>query len=1766
MPDLRINVFAETSQFRQKMEAEAVRAQRFGSAIKNLSNAFTESGSTVTKVTGTLLQYQTQTDKAKNAIRGFVDAQGKSIGVQRAAAESGLLTQKAYLAQIQALDLLIEKGRLDVVQTEQAKQIREGLVSTLERLTGAYLQADGSIRFLSDAQRKLRDASIGTTAELVNATNKVKDLAKAARESGDPRAMGQVIEQIRSIEAEVRKLGDTPEALGLQNRLRQIREATEDLIPPSQRLAEQNIKTARSFQQDLQELNRSIALYDQAGISTEQLRRQKIALIATYQDLTKRHRADADALDEETTAQERLAAAGIRTTEDYQTRLDELTRRLEDARNVRLDEDTLGDPVAIGHITEQIEQLKNAQNRYASSSRRMTQDNQILQKELANLSTEVAHSQQAYQAQERAVKLSNFALGNAAFILQDMAQFQFGVGQGVRAIANNIQGSLLSWAQLTDLVKSLNVQLAAAGEQTLPVARTAFKLLIRTAGGPLGILLIANAATTLFALLNKEGKSAAGNVDNITDSFQDLIDVSKDLGEPFRFATDQDIRFAIRELEDFRAALRDPFEQLRILRLETRQFDADLGRLSPGQAKKTLAVLRDGIRETSVAAQGALAVIPDVASEYQDLFADLRRAAQDRVKFGKSTSFLQALQDELADERGAARELRDELEKSRKELRKRVVLQALVRKALTDETALRGRINSIIREQSAELDSVLVRQRVLNRDGLNIVGIERSKDAQEDLNRLIEDRLALEEQITSSVNSRIPAATSERAGAVEFARLASSVASLANIDAQRIRTLEEANSLLQQQDDITREQARSQAAAVRRLAIQQEIRLGLLKLEADLQESRLEAERELAVVQSDQGRSLNEQIGYSEQLIDLAKELEDLSRARGRSSVNEGLIFRTQQQTALEEIGLEREALLTQAGQESLILEQLVEHEDIRIDTIREQAKYRNLLAISMREEVSLLREQNITEATRLFILQENRDAVLEELTAQEQIADNIERQIELEKSRQRGLRAVREEVRFEVEELEESVRLAQLRLDALQEVPGGVRIPAPREERQIPEQEKATLNIEKAQQQSVRLLTASIGLDSQRNTLLEQIKSALSEEPEPPKVEFEATPEVKVVSGFERPERETPELPFLPPTPRAVAVVQDEEKIEKADEAVENLASSLNETADNTRAFADAFAETFGLTITSLERSRKDIERLKKEGAPVAEDSLHLEGRAFDIAPTFPQGRGTARGVEKLKEAKILAEELNKQLGIFEEIILHGEGQKIHLHVALKEGVAQQRQLADVTRQSLQYMADQESLQVRITEGIEESAQSQRAAGRYTRDAAGFYRQFEDAVGGAAEAGEELGQVQKDIAATGQRLTGIQRIAWSLIRQQVISSEEQLGILREQDSFYRGSAATDKTRNEIIKEAVLQWQLGTGELREQNRQLLIQIGYLDTIEGKSDLLARQREQVTNAAAQAQLGRTDPFSSFVSAGDFRDILQSFPKEELDEILEKFGSLRNFTELGLDLTPIDQWGKEWTDLSKTIVAGMEDGQNAVRAFADTMFTTVEGVQFMGDIMGNVAGNFSSMFRDMFEAGDKENKKYWKLFKGFAVAEAIVNTLVAATMALRQGGPIFGPILAASVLAAGYGQVRKIMAMEPGKTDTGSSIGPLVDRFGIITPGNYGPISRDQEAVTQAKPSQQIDQPSSEPIPVTFVQAADSLSLPALQVDTAEFSESLGQMFAPQQQPPAFEPSKIPIEVTIRVEGESRIEGKTLVTAISREVTSQLNAGLRNPLQV
>lgn len=114
--------------------------------------------------------------------------------------------------------------------------------------------------------------------------------------------------------------------------------------------------------------------------------------------------------------------------------------------------------------------------------------------------------------------------------------------------------------------------------------------------------------------------------------------------------------------------------------------------------------------------------------------------------------------------------------------------------------------------------------------------------------------------------------------------------------------------------------------------------------------------------------------------------------------------------------------------------------------------------------------------------------------------------------------------------------------------------------------------------------------------------------------------------------------------------------------------------------------------------------------------------------------------------------------------------------------------------------------------------------------------------------------------------------------------------------------------------------------------------------------------------------------------------------------------------------------------------------------------------MNDMAQQTYGNMANAAGMFYELSGQKSKEWFAIQKGFSIAQAVINTYEGATKALAQGG-IFGPILAASVIAFGLAQVATIAAQQPGGGaygggGGGSSMPSFNEPRGSVTNNNYG----------------------------------------------------------------------------------------------------------------
>lgn len=123
-----------------------------------------------------------------------------------------------------------------------------------------------------------------------------------------------------------------------------------------------------------------------------------------------------------------------------------------------------------------------------------------------------------------------------------------------------------------------------------------------------------------------------------------------------------------------------------------------------------------------------------------------------------------------------------------------------------------------------------------------------------------------------------------------------------------------------------------------------------------------------------------------------------------------------------------------------------------------------------------------------------------------------------------------------------------------------------------------------------------------------------------------------------------------------------------------------------------------------------------------------------------------------------------------------------------------------------------------------------------------------------------------------------------------------------------------------------------------------------------------------------------------------------------------------------LTPWDLYLQKLRDINTVLERHPELAEAARVA---SMKAAAQMAESYGQTAATAMGNFATFFKEF----GKGNKAMFIAAKAFSVSQAIINTFVGVTKALAEGGPVLGPILAASIVAAGMAAVAKIIAEKP-----------------------------------------------------------------------------------------------------------------------------------------
>lgn len=280
--------------------------------------------------------------------------------------------------------------------------------------------------------------------------------------------------------------------------------------------------------------------------------------------------------------------------------------------------------------------------------------------------------------------------------------------------------------------------------------------------------------------------------------------------------------------------------------------------------------------------------------------------------------------------------------------------------------------------------------------------------------------------------------------------------------------------------------------------------------------------------------------------------------------------------------------------------------------------------------------------------------------------------------------------------------------------------------------------------------------------------------------------------------------------------------------------------------------------------------------------------------------------------------------------------------------------------------------------------------------------------------------------------------------------------------------ASSESMRN--LSEIVSQLPKALGDARTQME------GYLKiTVPGKktTDDLERTTSKFGETMNSLAL------KTRVARGDFLALAEGFPEMAARlKLTDESGKNLSTTVAGLTaqqtklneqmqllkaaqitqefLTPWQQYEQQMIRLNALVAQG-KLGQDTYRA------ASLKTATDLATAWGVTAQSIVSPMADAFKTLAQMNKKYAGAAKALAIAEAIVNTYLAATKALASGFPPFNYIAAAAVTAAGLANVAKISATEfatGGSFKIGGGIGGIDNQMVTIkgTPGEMVDVRR------------------------------------------------------------------------------------------------------------
>ena len=1514
----------------------------------------------------------------------------------REVTSSSFATADSLKQQLGVNELLLDVYRDDVIVTNQLLAQKQRLKETIRELTGAGFDLEGGFRVITEAERELAAAGIKTSRVLEQQKARFEELANAARNLGDAGALEQVTDQAKEYEESIARL-----------------------IGPKKDLVAAGAQTSEAFEEEVAELDRLIAKYRDSGFEVGQLIQKKEQLI----EASERYKASAG---EVTDVEARLRAASIRTQESVEEEIKSLIDLAQSAGVTKFE---------IGEITSRIARLSETMQRNVKRA-------ESFEQALAAASQQPGLHPESIPEMQRMAQVSKnsaFALQNFGFILQDSAQFSFGFAQGLRAIANNLDSTIFAFNQLV-LIAEQQIE----ANQELALTTNKYRLAFNLLGEQLktnkifAVLLGVNLLTSAIALLTAITSRATGQQEKLGASFEDIVNIEKGLS-PITFVTGKGFSLLSK---------RAGFLEDRIRKV-TRALESGAGSLQEfGQLQqnlftspqRTLKILSDedieGIRALRTA-----------ASSLRDFIDFIDEAEKSAKQLEFAITFLNiALQDQQVFESTVEATLkRATAERNAQILIQRQITDEAGREAFTigQQAEALKLVNDLTRERLKATELIRTRQDEMLRPIAVVEAVERKRlENQKNINEAIGasaillDEALLRESALADIEKSLSGARVKNAQdllSVQDEELAARLR-LLGAESQRGETLEKIREAIREEGRSSEESLRFEKARNELLSTRFARSLDGLQQEAEarrvlndqfeefisltIQETQLGDERLL------QGAFVNTQFARK---IDLAGQYDRLLRRNAALEEEVALAAR-------ERVNANLEALLEMETLKGLIAR--------RPALFVAEGQIRQLQDIADLER-EILNLRGRTSETESFIGALEQQAELEEarLETVREAGRTAERNLELEGERARliGLRfsrlveAAQKEavVQADINKLsEEHTALVERGIAQADE---GV-LQAIFRNKQLDRRLSAELDIDRILRRRASLDTfdgRNILFLEERASLEERINNVLEgrlllDEAE---IEFmeEATSreerrlefarelavlarvrrvdvfetlehEISVLHDQNRAERERARLLEETSAGRRLAVeILEEEIISlRQNVALMREGNLILETEEETRRRIAVLI--FGDEIEALIR----INTLEEERLALLKDPAQFALFAFERSRT----RATERQNELLELQTISYAEVSDAIG--DEISLLGEQNRL-------------------SRDRLLVLEDIATAEALVGAQIEEEDSALREEIRLLATRANLF---------GRTGGDFRGQLELELDLLKEHLKITSDIA--LMRQgaslelfsELSSLQEANALETTKLALLNRGADLEGLINNLVQEGKL-------SLEEANK-----------IRGQANEITLERLRAEMLINKVVAERTSQALDF-EPGELSEIAGT---EAFDEALVRAGlageefaaSLRDSMSQGI--FEFDAGFKTLTDIVTTFRI---EGSSEIEAWAQTLFSTAEGFRFLGDTVGQIFGNMSQAFRGLFDASDKENTAAFNRFKAFAIAEAIINTLTAMTMAYRQGG-IFGIPLAASVGALGFAQVAKIRSMQPGGSASagGQSIGTSPDVFATL----------------------------------------------------------------------------------------------------------------------